>query len=133
MKKVFIGILAFLSISQIQAQKLQIDGDIKNLPEGTTVSLIDGMANKVVDSAKMVDGKFKLSNQVTDPGLYVLSFSALQAKIPYFFWYNSIRFFGWVFNHCVWINIKSIISFVIILFFNLGIGVFPKYDTKSIL
>ncbi len=84
MKKVIIGILAFLSISQIQAQKLQINGDIKNLPEGTTVSLIDGMANKVVDSAKMVDGKFKLSNQVTDPGIYVLSFSALQAKIPVF-------------------------------------------------
>ena len=84
MKKVIIGILAFLSISQIQAQKLQINGDIKNLPDGTTVSLIDGMANKVVDSAKMVDGKFKLSNQVTDPGLYILSFSALQAKIPVF-------------------------------------------------
>jgi len=84
MKKVIIGILVFLSISQLQAQKLQIDGDIKNLPEGTTVSLIDGMANKVVDSVKMVDGKFKLSNQVTDPGIYVLSFSALQAKIPVF-------------------------------------------------
>jgi len=84
MKKVIIGILAFLSIAQLQAQKLQINGDIKNLPEGTTVSLIDGMANKVVDSAKMVDGKFKLSNQVTDPGIYVLSFSALQAKIPVF-------------------------------------------------
>jgi peroxiredoxin len=84
MKKVIIGILAFLSIAQLQAQKLQINGDIKNLPEGTTVSLIDGMANKVVDSAKMVDGKFKFSNQVTDPGIYVLSFSALQAKIPVF-------------------------------------------------
>ena len=84
MKKVIIGILAFLSFSQIQAQKLQINGDIKNLPDGTTVSLIDGMANKVVDSAKMVDGKFKLSNQVNDPGIYVLSFSALQAKIPVF-------------------------------------------------
>jgi len=84
MKKVIIGILVFLSISQIQAQKLQIDGNIKNLPDGTTVSLIDGMANKVVDSAKMIDGKFKLSNQVTDPGIYVLSFSALQAKIPVF-------------------------------------------------
>lgn len=84
MKKVIIGILAFLSIAELQAQKLQINGDIKNLPEGTTVSLIDGMANKVVDSAKMVDGKFKLSNQVTDPGIYVLSFSALQAKIPVF-------------------------------------------------
>ena len=84
MKKVIIGILAFLSFSQIQAQKLQINGDIKNLPDGTTVSLIDGMANKVVDSAKMVDGKFKLSNQVNEPGIYVLSFSALQAKIPVF-------------------------------------------------
>jgi peroxiredoxin/acylphosphatase len=84
MKKGIIGILAFLSFSQIQAQKLQINGDIKNLPDGTTVSLIDGMANKVVDSAKMVDGKFKLSNQVNDPGIYVLSFSALQAKIPVF-------------------------------------------------
>ena len=84
MKKVIIGILAFLSASQIQAQKLQIDGDLKNLPEGTTVSLLDGMANKIVDSAKMVDGKFKLSTQVANPSIYVLNFSTLQAKIPVF-------------------------------------------------
>jgi peroxiredoxin/acylphosphatase len=84
MKKITIGILAFLSFTQIHAQKLQIDGDIKNLPEGTVVSLIDGMANKVVDSAKVVDNKFKLSIKVNEPGIYVLNFSPLQAKIPVF-------------------------------------------------
>ena len=84
MKKITIGILSFLSLTQIHAQKLQIEGDIKNLPEGNVVSLIDGMANKVVDSAKMVEGKFKLSNKVTAPGIYVLNFSPMQAKIPVF-------------------------------------------------
>ena len=84
MKKITFGILSFLAITQVQAQKLQIDGDIKNLPEGTTVSLIDGMANKIVDSAKLVGGKFKLTNKVVDPSIYVIGFSGMQAKIPVF-------------------------------------------------
>ena len=84
MKKIAIGILSFLAITQVQAQKLQIDGDIKNLPEGTTVSLIDGMANKIVDSTKLVEGKFKLTNKVADPSIYVIAFSGMQAKIPVF-------------------------------------------------
>jgi hypothetical protein len=84
MKKIFIGILSFLVITQLQAQQLQIDGDIKNLPDGSTVSLIDGMANKVVDSTKSANGKFKLSNKVADPSIFVISFSGVKAQIPVF-------------------------------------------------
>ena len=84
MKKIFIGILSFLAVTQVQAQKLQIEGDMKNLPDGSTVSLTDGMANKVVDSTKSVNGKFKLSNKVTDPSIYVISFSGVKAQIPVF-------------------------------------------------
>ena len=84
MKKITLGILLFLSITQLKAQQLQINGDIKNLPEGTTVSLIDGMANKVVDSTKIVAGKFKLTNKVMDPSIFVIGFTGLQAKIPVF-------------------------------------------------
>jgi peroxiredoxin len=84
MKKIFIGILSFIAFTQVHAQQLQIEGDIKNVPEGSMVSLIDGMANKVVDSTKLADGKFKLSNKVTDPGIYVIAFSGVKAQIPVF-------------------------------------------------
>jgi peroxiredoxin len=84
MKKVFIGILSFIAFTQAHAQQLQIEGDIKNVPDGSAVLLIDGMANKVVDSTKVADGKFKLSNKVTDPGIYVIAFSGVKAQIPVF-------------------------------------------------
>ena len=83
MKKITLGILSFLTITQLNAQKLQITADLKNVQEGATVSLIDGMANKVIDSAKSAGGKFTLSAKVDNPSIYVLSFGA-GAKIPVF-------------------------------------------------
>jgi peroxiredoxin len=83
MKKFTIGLLSFLAITQLHAQKLQINGDLKSVPEGATVSLIDGMANKVVDSVKSVGGKFTLSATIETPSIYVLGFGAA-AKIPVF-------------------------------------------------
>jgi len=84
MKKITIGILSLITAMQVNAQKLQIDGSLKNLPEGITVSLIDGMANKVVDSTKLVGGKFRLNSKVSNPSIYVIGFTGMQAKIPVF-------------------------------------------------
>jgi peroxiredoxin len=84
MKKITFGLLSFLAITQLNAQKLQIAGDLKNVPEGATVSLIDGMANKVIDSSKSVGGKFTLRAKIENPSIYVLGFAGLPAKIPVF-------------------------------------------------
>jgi hypothetical protein len=83
MKKITIVLLSFFAFTQLSAQKLQINGDLKNVPEGATVSLIDGMANKVIDSSKVIGGKFALSAQIDNPSIYVLGFGPA-SKIPVF-------------------------------------------------
>lgn len=75
MKKILLGLIALLSIAQLSAQKLQINGNLKNLPDGTPIKLIDGMANKPVDSVKSVDGKFTIGAKVENPSIYILFFS----------------------------------------------------------
>lgn len=84
MKKVFVGIFSLLAFVQLNAQKLTINAELLNLPEGTTVSLLDGMANKVLDSAKVSAGKFTIGNKVENESIYILSFSGLPVKIPVF-------------------------------------------------
>lgn len=84
MKKVLIGIFTLLAFVQLNAQKLTINGNLANLPDGTMVSLLDGMANKVLDSAKASAGKFTLTSQVETPSIYVLVFSGMPVKIPVF-------------------------------------------------
>ena len=87
MKKITLGLFALLFIGQLSAQKLKINGNLKNLPDGTPIKLIDGMANKPVDSAKSVDGKFTLGTKVESPTIYVLLFTpanAQPAQIPVF-------------------------------------------------
>lgn len=87
MKKITLGFFALLSIGQLSAQKLSINGNLKNLPDGTSIKLIDGMANKPVDSAKSVDGKFTIGAKVENPSIYVLLFTpvnAQPAQIPVF-------------------------------------------------
>ena len=84
MKKIFFSILTLLFFVQLNAQKLTITGTLANLPEGTTVSLLDGMANKVLDSAKSSAGKFTLGSKVENASIYVLTFSGTPVKIPVF-------------------------------------------------
>lgn len=84
MKKLFFSFLTLLFFVQLSAQNLTITGDLQNLPEGTTVSLLDGMANKILDSTKSNGGKFTLGSKVENASIYVLTFSGLPAKIPVF-------------------------------------------------
>ncbi len=84
MKKILLGFFAIASFQTIMAQGLQINANLKNIPDNTTASLIDGMANKVVDSAKVIAGAFQLKTTVPSPGIFVLSFSGIPAKVPMF-------------------------------------------------
>ncbi|MFZ9472639.1 MAG: redoxin domain-containing protein [Sediminibacterium sp.] len=84
MKKILLGFIAIASFQTIMAQGLHITANLKNVPDNTTVSLIDGMANKVVDSAKVTGGAFQLKATVTSPGIFVVSFAGMQAQIPVF-------------------------------------------------
>ena len=68
MKKILLGFFAMASFQTMMAQGLHINANLKNVPDNTTASLIDGMANKVVDSAKVVGGAFHLKGDVANPG-----------------------------------------------------------------
>ena len=97
MKKITLGLFALLFIGQLSAQKLKINGNLKNLPDGTPIKLIDGMANKPVDSAKSVDGKFTLGTKVESPTIYVLLFTpanAQPAQIPVFVGNDQLEIVG---------------------------------------
>ena len=84
MKKILLGFFAIASFQTIMAQGLQISANLKNIPDNTTASLIDGMANKIVDSAKVVGGAFQLKANVASPAIFVLSFNGLPVKVPMF-------------------------------------------------
>jgi len=84
MKKIIFCILSAMVAQVSMAQNLQIDGMLKNVPDNTSVSLIDGMANKEIANAKVVGGKFNLNAKAEGTGVFVLSFTGLTQKLPLF-------------------------------------------------
>jgi len=83
-KKITIGFLMTIVCFQLNAQSLQITGNLKNVPDKMQVALLDGMANKEVDSAMVVDGKFVLKAKTENTGIYVITFKAIKIQIPIF-------------------------------------------------
>ena len=94
MKKVTIGFLLLMSVQILNAQSLRITGDLKSIADNTVISLIDGMVNKVVDSAKVVGGKFNLTTTVASPTIYVIGTSVSQQKIPVFVGNDNMSMVG---------------------------------------
>ena len=84
MKKSIIAI-AFLMVSPfLYAQSLNLQGKLTNVKDASIVSLIDGVTNKELISAKSVSGSFSLQTQLAYPSLLVLSIDGLTQKIPVF-------------------------------------------------
>ena len=83
-KKIAIGFFMVMASIQLNAQSLQITGSLKNVPEKMKVALLDGMANKEVDSAIVVGGKFVLKTKTENIGIYVITFKAIKIQIPIF-------------------------------------------------
>ena len=73
-KLVALFMLAFCSMN-LTAQSLEIKGSMKNVPDQTVVTLLDGMANKEVATANVVGGKFELKTTLVSTGIYVVSFN----------------------------------------------------------
>ena len=82
-KLVVFSMLAFCSIN-LMAQSLEITGSMKNVPDQTVVTLLDGMANKEVATANVVGGKFELKTTLANTGIYVVSFKGTKTQIPLF-------------------------------------------------
>jgi peroxiredoxin len=94
MKKTTISLFLCFAILQLNAQGLQITGDLKNIANNTTISLVDGMANKIVDSAKVNGGKFVLKATVANPSIYVLAVAGLPQKLPVFVGNDNLKLSG---------------------------------------
>lgn len=95
MKKIILGFILLTGFSQLNAQQtLYIKADLKSVPDSTTVSLIDGMSNKEVATAKVDAGKFTLTSKTTLPTVFLLSFSGLQQKLPLFIGNDSLSIYG---------------------------------------
>ena len=78
-------LIAFLLASPfLKAQSLNLQGKLTNVKDASIVSLIDGVTNKELISAKSVSGSFSLQSQLAYPSLLVLSIDGLTQKIPVF-------------------------------------------------
>ena len=84
MKKWIIGFLVLFANANLIAQGILINGDLKNLPDSTVVTLLDGMGNKEVASTKAMGGKFVLKSTTKFTSIFIVGFSGLPAKLPLF-------------------------------------------------
>ncbi|MEI7588420.1 MAG: TlpA disulfide reductase family protein [Chitinophagia bacterium] len=93
-KKIFIACLIVLTSFHIKAQSLEITANLKNVPDNMKVTLLDGMANKDVDSAVVMGGKFVLKTTTENIGIYVISFKTIRIQIPIFVGNDKITMEG---------------------------------------
>ena len=83
-KKILVVATLAVCSMNLTAQSLQMTGNLKNIPDQTVVSLLDGMANKEVGTATVVGGKFELKTTLANTGIYVVSFKGIKGQIPLF-------------------------------------------------
>ena len=98
MKKWIIGFLVLCIYTNISAQEIVINGELKNLPDSTVVTLLDGMGNKEVASVKAMGGKFVLKASTNFTSIFIVGFSGLQAKLPLFINNEKLKFFIYIFS-----------------------------------
>lgn len=85
MKKYIIGCLIFCFFTaENNAQGIVINGNLKNLPDSTVVTLLDGMGNKEIASAISKGGKFTLSGTTKYTSIFIIGFGSLPVKLPLF-------------------------------------------------
>ena len=84
MKKWTIGFIFLCLYTNLSAQGIIIQGELKNLPDSTVVTLLDGLGNKEVASTKALGGKFELKASTNFTSIFIVGFSGMQAKLPLF-------------------------------------------------
>ena len=84
MKNSIIAIAFILASPLLHAQSLNLQGKLTNVKDASIVSLIDGVSNKELVSAKSTAGNFSLQTKLEFPSLLVLSIDGVTQKIPVF-------------------------------------------------
>ena len=79
---IFLHVAAFGVNAQ---QPFTINGTIKGLPDTATITLhFDNPNNEAIASAKSKKGKFELTGTITEPALYVLTYSGSKQNLGLF-------------------------------------------------
>ena len=103
MKKSSLFLLTLFFVAHLSAQaatntgetkNLTIQGDIKNVQDNSTVILIDAVGNKVLDSAKIVNGKFSISKKLDFTSFYGLVFVSSNKSVGLFVGNDDVEIKG---------------------------------------
>ena len=87
-------------------KSLKIVGDLINLNEGSTVLLVDVIANKLIDSSKIIEGKFTFNKYLENTSFYSLAFTFNKKNIGLFIGNDMITINGDI-NNAEAIEIKG--------------------------
>jgi peroxiredoxin len=118
MKKSSLFILALILVAQLSAQaefnggqgkNLKIQASIKNAQDNSTVYLIDAVGNKVLDSTKIVNGKFTFNKKLDFTSLYGLVFVSSNKSLGLFVGNDEVELNGDI-NNAEAIDIKGALS-----------------------
>jgi len=110
MKKNIIAIVLILASPFVQAQSLNLQGKLTNVKDAATVSLIDGVSNKELVSAKTTAGNFSLQTKLEFPSLLVLSIEGVAQKMPVFVGNDNVMIEGDVQNMASITQAKEIVA-----------------------
>ncbi len=88
--------LAFLMISfiSLNAQGLKVTGLLKNLPDNTEVTLLDGVTSQEVGKGVSKNGNFTLEGKTETATIFVLGFKGMNQKVPLFIGNESVTVEG---------------------------------------
>jgi peroxiredoxin len=94
MKKITGLAILMISFISLNAQGLKVTGTLKNLPNNTEVTLLDGVTNQEIGKGNAMGGNFSIAGKASYVSLYVLSFKGMQQKIPVFIGNDNVDVSG---------------------------------------
>ncbi|MCX6332495.1 MAG: TlpA disulfide reductase family protein [Bacteroidetes bacterium] len=95
MKKLIFVVIVLFACNHLMAQKsILIKGDLKNVPDSTVVTLLDGMANKEVSTDIVIKGKFTLKGKTPITSFFIIGFSKMTVKLPLFISNDPLKITG---------------------------------------
>ena len=77
MKKLTGLVLLMISFISLNAQGLKVTGDLKNLPDNTEVTLMNGVTSQEVAKGVSKNGNFILSGKTESATVFILGLSLI--------------------------------------------------------
>jgi peroxiredoxin len=94
MKKITGFVCLMISFISLNAQGLKVTGDLKNLPDNTEVTLMNGVTSQEVAKGVSKNGNFILSGKTESATVFILGFKGMKQQIPLFIGNDNITVNG---------------------------------------